>query len=1291
MHIISIRTPLLLLLLFCITTLSFSQSAIRFKTVRATPAEDLIYREHFTQYTIATLSTDKVSAMLQSKSQFEEMTLEFDGQQFKFNLQANDLRAPHYTLRVSTDAGIVAYPRSDNNTFFGYTKQGHHDVRITADDNTFYGLIAQAGNALYIEPARFIAPSAPVNQYVIYWESDNLKKFPLTMCGTRAIQTHAFAPEEETHHENSDSRSRACKVVQIALADDHFMFNDYGSVDEVEDHNMAVINNVLTNYDFEFADDLQFSVVEIFVATSDPNDPWTNSTSIDAVLDDFTDWGPTGFDNVHDVGSLWSARNFDGDVIGLAWLSAVCTNFRYNVLEDFTANAAFLRVLQAHEMGHNFSANHDPVGSQTIMAPVVNNTNAWSNASINSIDNYIDNVNCLGACGNPVPPVAAFDANPTEGCTPLMVFFDDQSSNNPTSWSWSFPGGTPSSSTAQNPVVNYNNPGTYSVTLTVSNAQGSNSITMNNLITVNQDPVANFDYQLDENVVDFENLSQFGDSYEWDFGDGETSTVTNPIHIYNEDGEYTVTLTTFNECGSDTYTVEITIVTAPFADFDSSDPEGCSPFEVDFYNFSSDNAVSFLWSFPGGIPSTSTAFEPTVLYETPGVYHVTLTAYNSAGEDTYTALNYVEVYPNPEAAFSYVANGLSVTFNSSASTGDSFFWTFGDGQTSTQANPTHVYASGGNYTVTLTVTNVCGTDNISQTVNVTGAPVADFVANIESGCVPLVVQFTSTSLGNPTSFNWVFQGGTPGTSTLPNPLITYNSPGQFDVQLTVSNVAGSNTLLLTDFIEVGSLPHSDFDYFINGLQVTFSNQSQNSTGSIWLFGDGEQSNQNNPTHVYNDDGVYTVTLIAVGTCGNDTSTAQITIQTPPQAGFSHDQISDCTPAVVSFTNESSENATSFLWTFEGGSPSTSTAENPVVTYAVAGEFDVTLIAYSPAGADTSFWSDLISVGASPAAAFLLNTNGTTVTFQNQSENADTYIWLFGDGQNSTEESPVHTYSSFGVYEVWMIATNDCGSDTMIVVIELSTVPNAFFSYTAHNGCAPFEVQFIDQSQNNPTSWLWTFPGGNPGTSTAQNPTVNYNTPGSYFVSLQVTNSQGSDVLVLDDLIQVAGQPDASFFHQQNENVVSLEYQGLDYDSLRWYFGDGRTDNSLNPTVTYDVSGQYEISLVVYNACGTDTASIVVNIIILSNSDVQTIDGGWKIKPNPFSDKLVLYGEPATDGVLHITLFDAQGRLVSVQQWQHPSGVSTLEMPAASFPEGVILVGLKDQSGMATLKAVHLSN
>jgi PKD repeat protein len=278
--------------------------------------------------------------------------------------------------------------------------------------------------------------------------------------------------------------------------------------------------------------------------------------------------------------------------------------------------------------------------------------------------------------------------------------------------------------------------------------------------------------------------------------------------------------------------------------------------------------------------------------------------------------------------------------------------------------------------------------------------------------------------------------------------------------------------------------------------------------------------------------------------------------------------------------------------------------------------------------------------------------------------------------------------NYGTYDLLLIALNTCGADTMEVQIELGTVPNSFFGYSAHSGCAPFEVQYIDQSQNNPTTWNWVFEGGEPATSTEQNPLVTYAAPGVYTVSLTVQNSQGSDALVLDDLIEVAGQPDATFNHIQNENVVLLEYLGTDYDSLHWDFGNGQTDNSLNPTVEYTVSGQYEIELIVFNACGSDTSSIVVEIEIVATNDPILNDGHWQLRPNPFKDILSLYGEPTIDGEMNVIVRDIAGRIISSTDLQFSSGPVTKQLKTENLASGLYLVELRTEKGSTVLKAVH---
>lgn len=161
-------------------------------------------------------------------------------------------------------------------------------------------------------------------------------------------------------------------------------------------------------------------------------------------------------------------------------------------------------------------------------------------------------------------PFSAFTVDTTSGCGPLTVQFTNQSSANATSWNWQFPGGTPSSSTAQSPTVIYNTPGNYSVTLTASNSAGSNTATQANYITVNTTPTAGFTSSVSGSTVAFANTSSNATSYSWNFGDGQTSNVTSPSHAYANDGNYTVTLTATNQCGSTTLTKQVIITACVF-------------------------------------------------------------------------------------------------------------------------------------------------------------------------------------------------------------------------------------------------------------------------------------------------------------------------------------------------------------------------------------------------------------------------------------------------------------------------------------------------------------------------------------------------------------------------------------------------------------------------------------------------------------------------------------------------------------------------------------------------------
>ena len=261
----------------------------------------------------------------------------------------------------------------------------------------------------------------------------------------------------------------------------------------------------------------------------------------------------------------------------------------------------------------------------------------------------------------------------------------------------------------------------------------------------------------------------------------------------------------------------------PVAAFTSSSPVGCTPLAVQYTDQSLNNPSSWLWEFPGGTPSTSTAQNPLVTYTTGGTFDVTLTTINGAGTDTNVANNYIDVEETPVASFTFVNTGSTFNFTNTSTGNGNYVWNFGDGNTSTQTNPVHTYMTSGTFTVALLSSNNCGSSTILETVTVVVAPTASFTASTTSGCSPLSVQFNDASLGQPTQWTWQFEGGTPATSTDQNPMVTYNVPGSYEVTLVASNQAGQNSFSITDFITINPIASASFTHMINGNVVNFTN------------------------------------------------------------------------------------------------------------------------------------------------------------------------------------------------------------------------------------------------------------------------------------------------------------------------------------------------------------------------------------------------------------------------------------------------------------------------------------
>lgn len=298
-------------------------------------------------------------------------------------------------------------------------------------------------------------------------------------------------------------------------------------------------------------------------------------------------------------------------------------------------------------------------------------------------------------------------------------------------------------------------------------------------------------------------------------------------------------------------------------------------------------------------------------------------------------------------------------------------WDFGDGYSSVEQNPQHIYETADSFSVSLTVTGPGGSDTLTKKdliIVTEPAPTANFIVDKTAGVVPLTVQFTDSSSGVVTSWQWDFGDGQ--SSTEANPKHIYETPDSFTVLLTVTGPGGSDTLIKEDYIIVAEpTPVANFTADISSGEVPLTVQFMDSSNGIitswqWDFGDGQSSAKKNPLHIYQTVGLYTVSLAVSGPGGSDTLSRKdfiVVTEAAPVANFSADITSGVVPLTVHFTDSSSGTVSGWLWNF--GDDSISTEQNPVHIYSRAGVYSVTQIVSNASLSDTLVKNDYISVSA----------------------------------------------------------------------------------------------------------------------------------------------------------------------------------------------------------------------------------------------------------------------------------------------------------------------------------------
>lgn len=717
-----------------------------------------------------------------------------------------------------------------------------------------------------------------------------------------------------------------------------------------------------------------------------------------------------------------------------------------------------------------------------------------------------------------------------------------------------------------------------------------------------QSPIASFSVPSAQGCVPFNvqftNTSSNAISYQWNFGNGNTSVVANPGNVFTLPGVYNVSLTASSANGlSSTTSAQITVNPKPVANFSVSLNSGCQGAQVFDFQNQSTLFDSCVWDFGDG--TTSNLLNPQHIYNIPGTFSVTLVVYSIqyGCSNLIVRNNLITIYPSPSAILtvndtSSCDKQFLFQFGSQILNASSWVWDFGDNITSNFQNPSHVFADTGYFQVQLNMTSSFGCSSssvLSSKIHLKWNPIPNVVISDDTGCKPHLVSLITNYYAN-SLYSWDLGNGV--TNTGSTVYYSYPDSGLFPITLNVNYSSGCQQTVSAGPIYV--LPKPNFAFWMTNitgcapLVVQCVNQSAGTYSWLWDFGDGTTSTQMAPSHVYINQGIYSVNLTGTSSNGCTYSYTQglkVSVLSP-EAALSTDVTSGCPPLMVNFTNNSIR-AVSYLWDFGDGT--TSNQIHPSHVYNTSGNYNVKLIASDASGCtDTLIIVNKIIV-ASAVVSYqtppIVNACAPYAVNFSDASGASSFLWDFGDGTTSSAANPYHVYTNPGVYTVslttWM---PNGGCEQYIQNFQTFNIDGAYpgFTYTV-SPCPPYEVFFTDTSLN-ASSWQWSF--GDGGNSSLQNPSHIYPGPGMYSIRLICTTPSGCNTtLNATNAVVITGLgAHGTSFTTDTVAPINVQFAANSTGATWWLwtFGDGGTSTLENPTHVYQSLGPFTITLTIGN-------------------------------------------------------------------------------------------------------------
>ena len=647
----------------------------------------------------------------------------------------------------------------------------------------------------------------------------------------------------------------------------------------------------------------------------------------------------------------------------------------------------------------------------------------------------------------------------------------------------------------------------YEITLLVKNESGCADI-LTKTITVFPEIHSAFTVDLDDKCepleVQFTNTS-WGDTdtWLWEFGDGGSAVDQNPVHEFRNlfgpgnlifDAQL-VAISPYN-C-RDTSSHPITVRPYIEASFAYDTVAECSPHEI-IITDQSIGAKIYSWDFGDGTPlsnSPGPQIVHTYVNNTlfPVTYIITLRVDNSEG-CFHEIQREVTVYPEVDAAFITIpveaCSPSEIIFQNNSTGAAIYFWDFGDGGTSTELHPIHRYDRNmlrhdTVFTVSLVATSaeLC---RDTATFDVVIHPYIEAAFTIEDvvGCHPFPVSINNESISVDQYF-WDFGDGTPVSNESASILThTYLNTGAttvvYPLQLIVFNDEGCSDTLTRN---ITVHPEITASFITDGLEgchpltVTFTDLSVNAINYLWDFGDGAASVEHSPVHTFNNfgtsDTTFLVTLTTSTSDGECVKSVSWPITVHPQvvAEFTFPNALGCEPFEVTFDNLSIGGSI-FTWDFGDGNVVTLFDTTPQThifvnnDFLASQDFEVRLLVQNASGCTHEAIKTVTVFPGIESDFTASSTEGChplELTFTNQSNGGQTYVWDFGDGSTSNLQDPDHTFSNTGsvdsIYTVKLLsmAPNNVCTDSFFVAITVHPYVLANLTIPDHLVFNPFDV------------------------------------------------------------------------------------------------------------------------------------------------------------------------------------------------------------------------------------------